>query len=474
VALGSAWRAPRSSTIRLRTRLLLALAYVLLLAIVALEIPLALSLRDRVDAEVRSQAEGQAAVVAASAADLLAPAANAGLVRLAESSAAPVRGRVLVLDARGRVLADSAHAAARGTSYVGRPEVRAALRGNRLQRVRHSSSLGADILATAAPIVRGGRVAGAVRVTQSVTSVHHAVRRTIVALVLVGATVLLVGLAAGALIAAQIARPLKRLERAARRVADGDLEARAIEEGSMEQRSVARSFNEMTARLTSLLAAQRRFVADASHQLRTPLTGLKLRLDALGNGASPTDLDEASAEVDRLARIVDELLSLSRAGETSAAVARCDLAAAAQAAARRFDDAAAARGIVVRAADQVVPAFGWCVRSELDRALDALVENAIAYAADGGEVEIAAAPGLVEVRDRGPGPAAGEEELLFERFHRGSRASGAAPGTGLGLSIARALARGWGGDATLRARPGGGAVAALVVPREHRRQEVVA
>jgi two-component system, OmpR family, sensor kinase len=451
--------------VRLRTRLVLALAYVLLLAIVALEVPLALSLRDRVDAEVRSQATGEADVVAASAADLLASrSGRAGLDSLATSAATTVRGRVLVLDSRGLVLADSAGTTTLGSSYASRPEVQAALRGNREQRVRHSSSLAADLLATAAPIIRGGRIAGAVRVTQSVGSVHRAVRRTIAELALVGATVLLVGLLAGALIAGQIARPLKRLERAARNVADGDLEARALEEGSVEQRSLACSFNEMTERLTALVSAQRRFVADASHQLRTPLTGLKLRLEALGNGAASPDLREAAAEVDRLALIVEELLTLSRAGEASAAATRCDLAAAARDAARRFAGAARQRGIVLSAPVPGGDAFGWCVRRELDRALDALIENALAYAATGGEVEIAAAPGLIEVRDRGPGPAAGEEEQVFERFHRGRGASAVAPGTGLGLPIARALARGWGGDATLRARPGGGAVAALVVP----------
>jgi two-component system, OmpR family, sensor kinase len=461
--------------VRLRTRLVLALAYVLLLAIVALEVPLALSLRDRVDAEVRSQATGEADLVAASAADLLASrSGRSGLRSLATSAATSVRGRVLVLDSRGQVLADSAGPGTVGAAYANRPEVRAALRGNREQRVRHSSSIGADLLATAAPIIRGGRIAGAVRVTQSVGSVHRAVRRTIAELALVGATVLLVGLAAGALIAAQIARPLKRLERAARSVADGDLEARALEEGSLEQRSLARSFNEMTERLTALLSAQRRFVADASHQLRTPLTGLKLRLEALGNGATSPDLREATAEVDRLALIVDELLTLSRAGEVPAAAARCDLAAAARDAVRRFRGAARQRGVVLTAPAPAGGAFGWCVRRELDRALDALLENALAYAAGGGAVEVAAAPGLIEVRDRGPGPQAGEEEQLFERFHRGRGASATRPGTGLGLPIARALARGWGGDATLRARPGGGAIAALVVPGVREREELPA
>ena len=455
---------------RLRTGLLLALAYVLLLAIVALEIPLALSLRDRVDAEVRSQATSEADLIAASAADLLASRGN--LRSLAVSAATTARGRVLVLDRNGRVLADSAGVAV-GSNYAGRPEVSAALNGTREQRVRHSTSIGKDLLATAAPVIRRGRIAGVVRITQSVSSVHRAVSRTIAELALVGATVLLVGLAAGALIAAQIARPLRRLERAARRVADGDLEARALEEGSLEQRSLAHSFNEMTERLTALVTAQRRFVADASHQLRTPLTGLKLRLEALSNGGATTDLREATAEVDRLAMIVEELLTLSRAGEVPAAVTRCDLAVAARAAVRRFRQTARERGVALRAIEPEGEATGWCVRRELDRALDALVENAFAYASDGGEIEIAATPGLIEVRDRGPGPVAGEEEQVFERFHRGRGASATAPGTGLGLPIVRALARGWGGDATLRARPGGGAVAALVVPG-HDREEAFA
>ena len=131
--------------------------------------------------------------------------------------------------------------------------------------------MAADILATAVPIVRHGEVVGAVRITQRISDVHHAVRRSLVELVLVGAAVLLMGLLAGSLIARQIARPLRRLERTARSIAAGELEARALEEGSAEQRSLAVSFNEMTARLRELLDAQQRFIADASHQLRTPL-----------------------------------------------------------------------------------------------------------------------------------------------------------------------------------------------------------
>ncbi len=117
------------------------------------------------------------------------------------------------------------------------------------------------------------------RVTQSVEAVNSAVRRAIFGLGILSVIVLGLGLIAGALIAQQIARPIRRLGIAAGRVASGDLDARAPIEGSTEQRSLARSFNEMTERVSRLLRSQRDFVADASHELRTPLTGLRLQLE---------------------------------------------------------------------------------------------------------------------------------------------------------------------------------------------------
>ena len=130
-------------------------------------------------------------------------------------------------------------------------------------------------------------------------------------------------LSPAAFIARQIAQPLRRFEETARAVAEGDLEARAPIEGSDEQRSLARTFNEMTDRLSRSLRAQSRFVADASHQLRTPLTGLRLRLEeALAetdDPASRDDLEKGIQEVDRLARTVEELLVLSQTGERDCA-----------------------------------------------------------------------------------------------------------------------------------------------------------
>jgi len=457
--------------VRLRTGLLAALAYVLLLAIVALGLPLASSLSARVNDEVRSQAQGQADLVAASAADPLAGARRNELAVLARTAATAVHGRVLVVDRSGIVLADSAGPAQLGVSYAARPEIKSALAGQQVQVQRASRTLGEEILATAVPIIHSRVPVGAVRVTQSVAAVHAAVRRVELGLALVGAIVLVLGLAVGAVIAGQIARPLGRLERVARRVAGGDLSARARIEGSREQRSLGESFNEMTGRVQRLLDSQRAFVADASHQLRTPLTGLRLRIEeARASGVGPSaavELDAGAAEVDRLAQIVEELLVLSRAGEHELPGERLQLRAVVERALVRWRAAAAERDIALEDGGLQGGAV-WCAEADADRALDVLVENALCYAPRSSRVTLASAPGQIEVRDRGPGLAADDGESIFERFHRGSAGRNGPSGSGLGLSIARELARAWGGEVTLHNREGGGAVAMLILPQRPR------
>jgi two-component system, OmpR family, sensor kinase len=428
-------------------------AYVLLLAIVALGVPLALSLRDRVDAEVRGQARSQADVVAASAAELLNPRSRKTLEHLTAISARTVRGRVAVIAKSGRVLADSAGSSTLGTNYGSRPEVASALGGQSFQDTRNSQTLGTDLLATAAPIVHNGRPIGAVRITQSVDAVNSAVRRAVLGLALLSVIVLGLGLTVGALIAQQIARPIRRLGMTAREVAAGDLEATAPIEGSTEQRSLARSFNDMTERVSRLLRSQRDFVADASHQLRTPLTGLRLQLEELREATPAKDprairMTAGLAEVDRLSRMVDELLILSRVGEHEHPGTEVDLAQAADRARERWDASAREAGLSVTH-DEIGNAGVLCTVADLDRALDALIENAIRYSPPGSEVTIATSPGRIEIIDEGPGLEPGEEDEVFERFHRGRAGRMGPSGTGLGLAIARELVEQWGATVTL-------------------------
>jgi signal transduction histidine kinase len=440
---------------------------VLVLAVVSLGVPLALSLRDRVNAEVHSQALSQADVVAATSADLLRPPRTAELQALARSGGASVRGRVLIVNSRGVVLADSAGSQALGGSYASRPEIATALRGRSVQTQRASHTLGENILATAVPVLRGGTAIGAVRITQSVAAVQHAVASTVTKLALVAGTVLLLGLLAGSVIARQVALPLRRLELAAGRLAGGELTARAVVEGSSEQRSLSVSFNEMADRVQRMIGAQRDFVADASHQLRTPLTALRLRLEEARAAGVRDDvgaeLDAGAAEVDRLAAMVDELLVISRAEDRELAGEIIELGSAVDRALRRWRAAAEARGIGLSVAEGNGGRV-WCAGADLDRAIDVLIENALCYSPAGSAVTLFADERRIEVRDRGAGLVAGEEEVVFERFHRGSAGRTGTPGSGLGLAIARTLARAWRGEVTLRNRPGGGAVATLDFP----------
>ena len=435
--------------------------------------PLAVSLRDRVDAEVKGQARSQADVVAASASELLSPTARSSLRRLVDVSAASVRGRVIVVDRRGRLLADSAGAPA-GRSYADRPEVAAALHGHGEQITRHSQTLGADILATSAPVLNHRRTDGAVRVTQGVAAVNSAVKTSILDLAVLAGVVLLLGMAAGAVVAQRIARPIRRLDQAARRVATGELDSAVEVEGSTEQRSLARAFNEMTARISRLLRVQQDFVADASHQLRTPLTGLRLRLEAMaerfhGEGPNAGELEAALSEIDRLSLIVDELLILSRAGEHELPGERVDLLNAAERAAERWRGSADERSIGLEVQDGGMAVDAWCATHDFDRAIDALVENALRYSPAGSEVTIVVGPDSVDVLDRGPGLEPGEEAVVFDRFRRGSAGRRGPSGTGLGLPIARELARQWGGEVILANREGGGTRASIRLPRDPER-----
>ncbi len=456
----------------LRARVLGAIAYILILATLAFGVPLGLSLSARVNAEVRTQAQQQADLVAATASDLLAPSSRRQLWALARTSSATLRGRVIIVGRDGRVLVDSAGPAEIGASYESRPELARALSGRPDQLQRRSRTLGESILATAVPIVHDGRTAGAVRVTQSVAAVHRAVLRVEAGLVLAGLVVLLVGLFAAWVLASGLVRPLARLEAVARRVAQGDLGARASEEGSREQRSLARSFNEMTERTSRLLGAQLAFVADASHQLRTPLTGLRLRLEtaraASESAEARAELDRALQEVDRLAATVDELLVRSRAGERRLAGTTLALGDLADDAGVRWAAQAAERDIALSVRRTRDPGTVWAARSDIERALDALIENALRYSAAGTEVVIAASPCTIEIRDRGRGVAPGEQDLVFERARRGSAGRAGPSGHGLGLPIARELARAWGGEVRLHQRRSGGTTAMITLPGHER------
>jgi two-component system, OmpR family, sensor kinase len=447
--------------VSLRARLVVAFTYVLVLVIVALEVPLAVNLPKRVDAEIKGDARDQAVLVAAGASGRLTDQRE--LNRLVETAERTLGGRVMVVDARGRVLADSAGPGTRGERYGTRQEVRVALSGRSIQGERHSDLLDEDLLFTAEPIASGGRTVGAVRVTESVDAVKEEQRNDVLALVGVGLVALLLGIVVAWLLAGSLASPLRDLARAARRLASGDLDARAKVEGSAEQRELATAFNDMTGQMATTLRGQREFVANASHQLRTPLTGLRLRLEAAALKSRDPEVERelaaAEHETERLARLLSELLTLAGGGERPAAQP-LDVADVVYAACRRWQGPAeqSEHELVVEPGPRAVVAAS---AEDLAAILDNLTENALNYsppgtavtltwALDGDRVQIA-------VLDEGPGLDPDEGERVFQRFYRGSASTNGAAGTGLGLAVVESLAARWGGEVSLANRPDGGA-----------------
>jgi signal transduction histidine kinase len=232
---------------------------------------------------------------------------------------------------------------------------------------------------------------------------------------------------------------------------------------------VATAFNEMTERLGRSLIAQREFVANASHQLRTPLTGLRLRLEAAElkshDPEVKRELAAAERETARLADLLGQLLSLAREPEAKTGETLL-LADEAEAARHRWEGTAQSSGheLILAGDDEATVESS---RADLAAMLDNLIENALNYSPPGTTVtiEVSADPrwARIAVSDEGPGIDPEESDRLFDRFYRGSRSSGT-EGTGLGLAVVDALARRWGGEASLANREPTGARAELRLP----------
>ena len=381
------------------------------------------------------------------------------------AAATNVRGRVVVVGIDGRLLADSAGTDRLGSDYRGRPEIDSALRGDAVpgappQRDARRGAArdgGADRRGAASASAPCGSPRASTRSTARPAGRSSAWSRS-------ACSCSRSGLAAGVVIARQIAGPLRRLDAAAAQVAEGDLSVRARVEGSAEQRNLARTFNDMTARLERIVAGQRDFVADASHQLRTPLSGLRLRLEeARAVSDDPEvheEIDAGLAELDRLAAIISELLLLSQAGEVDAP---------ARAGRPRRRRPARRRPL---GRDRRRPRGRRRGRAGRTRLLPGRRPRPRARRADRERGPLRRRATSPSWRGRagsrcstaGPGLAGEELDAVFERFHRGRAGRGGPAGTGLGLAIARELARRWGGDVELANRPEGGAAARITVP----------
>jgi signal transduction histidine kinase len=282
-------------------------------------------------------------------------------------------------------------------------------------------------------------------------------------------------LGVGWVVAGRVLRPIGRITSVARDIQATDLSRRIELPGPDDElKQLGDTFDAMLARLDAAFAAQRQFVADASHELRNPLAIIRTNVDvALADPrADPEDLRHTMVVVkrasDRMARLVDDLLALARRQEPILEHEPVDLGAAVAEASDDFVVPAAARNIVLdRAIAPGVVVTG--DRDALKRAVANLLENAVRLAPPGSRIRLATGSeddqAWIAVADEGPGIAPEDQPHVFDRFWRADKArSRADGGTGLGLAIVRQIAESHGGQVRLQSKVGVGSSFVIWLP----------
>ena len=454
-------------------RLLASFLTLTTLVLVVLEVPLGINFADHERDRLTTEIERDAVVLSTFVEDALQEGRRVDRIPL-ERYTRESGARVIVVDTRGRAVVDT-EATRDGRSFATRPEIVDALAGHVATGTRHSDTLDTDLLYVAVPVASAGRVFGAVRVTYPTDEIDRRVTQYWWSLAAIAIVSLLAATLLGILLGRSVSQPMRRLERAALAIGSGDLTARVGSVGGPPVvRSVAAVFDDMAGRLDELVAAQDAFVADASHQLRNPLTALRLRLENLRRDAGvhgTDDLDGALDEVARLSRLVDGLLVLARTGEAGAgaSAAAVDVADLVEDRLLAWSPLAEERGVSMRA-DADRPLLARATEDHLRQVIDNLVANALDASPSGSEIVLHAESddGVValHVRDSGPGMTDDELEHAFDRFWRAPAApSGQLGGSGLGLAIVRKLVQADGGEVELRAAPGGGVDAVVQLRR---------
>jgi signal transduction histidine kinase len=414
--------------------------------------------------------------------------AKASLVTVARETREAGYG-LLVLDYDGRVVGNPAgvprgnwvHVAATATAQA-QPSV---LSGQPVQPV--TKIAGSYVIAVMPVVGQGASLADQVVGTVVLARSTQKLDNEILALWVILGSVAVVALIAAALLAFGLARwvnrPLKGLDAAARRLADGNLAIRAeVDSGPPELRRLGTTFNTMAGRLEALVHGNRAVIADVSHQLRTPLAALRLRLDLLAADTDPDtghELAGALDELARLSRLVDGLLAVARAENVVPVPAAVDVAEVAGERVAAWHPVADDRSIVLVATtvgsgsglgnalgvgrSSGAPVLAWIGEGHLEQILDNLIANALDALSPGNLVRLtttATATGArITVSDNGPGMSAEDRQRAFLRFTTSSPT-----GTGLGLAIVHRLVVSNGGTARLDETPGGGLTVTLDFP----------
>jgi two-component system, OmpR family, sensor histidine kinase MprB len=314
---------------------------------------------------------------------------------------------------------------------------------------------------------------GAVVFARSLNGVDDVLDRLRWVLVLLCVAGTALAAAASRVFARRVMAPVADLTAAAEHIeATGELDRRIESVGEDELGRLARRFNAMLDRLgasraalAAALRSQQRLIADASHELRTPVTSLRTNAEVLRDATDLTEADRAAllddvvAQTEELGALVSDIIELARDGDPGAALEDVRLDRLVEEAVERAHRHAPGVVFDMTLAPCVVEA----APDRLGRAVNNLLDNAAKHSPPGGVVEVGVIGGEVTVRDHGRGVAPEDAPHVFDRFYRGAGARDR-PGSGLGLAIVRQVAEAHGGTVALEDAPGGGAMFRLALP----------
>jgi two-component system sensor histidine kinase MprB len=302
---------------------------------------------------------------------------------------------------------------------------------------------------------------GAVQVARSLEEIDRQLDRIVLVLLLVGASGVALGAGLGAIVARTALAPVERFTRRTEQLAaDPDPSERIEVRGHDELARLARSFNSTLDALERSVEAQRGLVADASHELRTPIASLRANIQTLEDAERLPEAERAALrddvvqELDELTALVADIVELARGAKPGDAEDDVRLDRIADAVLERAR-ARAGEGLEFRV--ELEPTLMSGEPARIQRAISNLVDNAVKWSPPGAEVEVRLAGGDLTVRDHGPGFADADLPHVFERFYRARDARGM-PGSGLGLAIVRQAAEAHGGSASAANAAGGGAL----------------
>jgi signal transduction histidine kinase len=450
----------------MRRRLILTYLAITVFVLVAVEVPFGVLLvRSRWE-RVTVGLERDAGVLATVYEDALDNGAAYG-PQAAYDYSARTGTRVIIVDDTGVSIVDSSGPPNR--DFSSRPEIVSALAGERVAGRRPSTTLDRELIYVAVPVASGGVVHGAVRLTLDAGTYDASVREVWFGLVATALVVLLGTSAAGWVLAGSTVRPVRGLSAAVARfrATGAPLAADGIEHAPPELVELASAFTDMGDRVNDVVDRHRRFVADASHQLRSPLTALRLRLENLAAESDrPEMLDTALAEVDRLTTLVTQLLHLARSEGWRATRVTVDLGAAVRDRCALWEAVAVESGCLIETDLDPGPLLISTPEGAIDQVLDNLLSNAIAVSPAGSKVRVVMAGregwAVLHIQDEGPGLSPEDRALAFDRFWTGPHSTGA---SGLGLAIVSELVTQSGGSVRLDQAPGGGVDAVVEFPR---------